>query len=134
VSSATTASEILSKKSSCIGRLRGSSAFTREAVIAYKRKTHDLKKLAEEAAPLHPELRDVLPRAAPEDQLLFDLLRRAYIDARYVRSYRIPAEELAALGERVRAFAAVVERVCQEKIASLRAAAEASGAGSSPAG
>jgi len=93
----------------------------------YKRKTHDLKRLDEEAAPLHPDLRNVLPRTTPEDERLFDLLRRAYIDARYVKSYRITAEELAALGERVRAFAAVVERVCREKIASLRAATEAAG-------
>src|SRR5262249_52739164 len=75
----------------------------------YKRKAHDLKKLHEEAAPLHPELRGVLPRATPEDEHLFDLLRRAYIDARYDKSYRITTEELAALGERVRAFAAVME-------------------------
>jgi len=95
----------------------------------YKRKAHDLAKLDEEAAPLHPDLRHVLPRTTPEDEHLFDLLRRAYIDARYVKSYRITAEELAALGERVRGFAAVVERVCREKIASLRADAEAAGAG-----
>lgn len=92
----------------------------------YKRKQHDLKKLDAEVAPLHPDLGGVLPRSTPEDAHLWDLLRRAYIDARYVRSYRITPEELAALGERVRAFAAVVERVCHEKIASLRAAAEAS--------
>jgi predicted nucleotidyltransferase/HEPN domain-containing protein len=90
----------------------------------YKRKAHDLTKLHAEAAPLHPDLGDVLPRATPEDEHLFDLLRRAYIDARYDKSYRITAEELSALGQRVRTFAAVVERVCREKIASLRAAAE----------
>ena len=91
----------------------------------YKRKAHNLQRLHEEASPLHPDIRGVLPRTTPEDKHLFDLLLRAYIDARYDKSYRITAEELAALGERVRAFAAVVERVCQEKIASLRAAAEA---------
>jgi hypothetical protein len=48
----------------------------------------------------------------------------ASIDARYV----ITAEELAALGERVRGLAAVVERVCRERIASLRAAADVGGA------
>jgi predicted nucleotidyltransferase/HEPN domain-containing protein len=95
----------------------------------YKRKSHDLKKLDEEAAPLHPDLRGALPRTAPEDERLFELLRRAYIDARYVKSYRITAEELAALGERVRGLSAVVERVCREKIASLRAAADAAGTG-----
>jgi len=91
----------------------------------YKRKVHDLQKLHAELASLHPDLRDVLPRATPEDAHLYDLLRRAYIDARYVKSYRITAEELAAIGERVRALMAIVERVCREKIASLRAAAGA---------
>ena len=95
----------------------------------YKRKSHDLRKLDEEAAPLHADLRGALPRTEPEDARLFDLLRRAYIDARYVKSYRVTAEELATLSERVRAFAAVVERVCREKIASLRAAADAAGTG-----
>jgi predicted nucleotidyltransferase/HEPN domain-containing protein len=95
----------------------------------YKRKEHHLEKLHAEATPLHPDLRDVLPRSTPEDKHLYDLLRRAYIDARYDKSYRITAEELAMLGERVRQFAAVVERVCNEKIASLRAAAEAAGTG-----
>ena len=93
----------------------------------YKRKEHDLRKLHAEAAPLHPDLHAVLPRTTPEDEHLFDLLRRAYIDARYSKSYRITAEELATLGERVRRFAQVVERVCQEKIASLRADAESAG-------
>ncbi len=103
--------------------------YTTTAMVftGYKRKQHDLEKLDAEVAPLHPDLRDVLPRATPEDRALFDLLRRAYIDARYVKSYRITPDELAALGDRVRAFAAVVERVCHEKIATLRAAAEAAG-------
>lgn len=100
--------------------------YTTTAMVftGYKRKAHDLEKLDAEVAPLHPDLRDVLPRATPEDRALFDLLRRAYIDARYVKSYRITPEELTALGDRVRVFASVVERVCREKIASLRAAAE----------
>ncbi len=72
---------------------------------------------------------DMLPRATPEEGRLYDLLRRAYIDARYDKSYRITEEELATLGERMRAVAKVVERVCREKIASLRAAAATHGAG-----
>lgn len=95
----------------------------------YKRKEHRLDNLQQEVTPLHPALRDALPQSTPEDKHLFDLLRRAYIDARYNKSYRIAAEELAALGERVRAFAGVVERVCREKIASLRAAADAGDGG-----
>src|SRR5678816_802702 len=60
----------------------------------YKPKTHDIKALAEQTAPLHVALPAALPRADGEDQRLFDLLRRAYIDARYSRSYRITNEEL----------------------------------------
>ncbi|MDC3960096.1 HEPN domain-containing protein [Polyangium jinanense] len=89
----------------------------------YKRKSHNLEELDDEVAPLHPDLRGALPRTTPEDKHLFELLRRAYIDARYDKSYRVTAEELATLGERVRALAAVVERVCQEKLAGLRASA-----------
>ena len=36
--------------------------------------------------------------ATDEDKHLFDLLRRAYIEARYKKSYRISADELARLG------------------------------------
>lgn len=94
----------------------------------YKRKEHNLEKLHDEAAPLHPDLARVLPRATPEDEHLFSLLKRAYIDARYDKAYKITPEELTALGARVRAFAAVVDRICRDKIASLRAAAETPGA------
>ncbi len=105
--------------------------FTTASMVftGYKRKEHNLTKLQEEVAPLHADLRDMLPRATPEEERLYDLLRRAYIDARYDKSYRITEEELAILGERVRAVAKVVERVCREKIASLRAAAATHGAG-----
>jgi hypothetical protein len=42
----------------------------------------------------------VRARTTEEDEHLFDLLRRAYIEARYKKSYRITAEELAILGAR----------------------------------
>ena len=67
----------------------------------YKPQTHDLKKLADMTAPLHPALLGALPRTEPEDERLFKLLKRAYIEARYSKSYRVTDEELAALRERV---------------------------------
>jgi predicted nucleotidyltransferase/HEPN domain-containing protein len=94
---------------------------------AYKPRTHNIEKLANQAASLHPIMRAALPRAAGEDRRLFDLLKKAYIDARYSKKYRITAEELSALGERVRDLGSLVERACREKIASL--AAEAGGQG-----
>jgi HEPN domain-containing protein len=77
---------------------------------------HDLRKLVALVAPLHPLLAEPFPMATEEDEYLFNLLRRAYIEARYSKSYRITAEQLAALGERVKDLAGRVERACKERI------------------
>ncbi|MFO0761552.1 MAG: HEPN domain-containing protein [Byssovorax sp.] len=81
---------------------------------------HDLEKLSAMVAPLHPLLAAPLPRATEEDERLFKLLKRAYIESRYSKSYRITAEELSQLGARVHDLAGRIERACREKIASLR--------------
>jgi predicted nucleotidyltransferase/HEPN domain-containing protein len=88
---------------------------------AYKPRIHNLEKLANQAAGLDPAMRSVLPRAAGEDRRLFDLLKKAYVDARYSKKFRITAEELAALGERVRELGEVVGRVCRERLAAMQA-------------
>jgi uncharacterized protein len=87
--------------------------------IGTKPTIHDLEKLGALVAPLHPLLAEPFPMATEEDKRLFDLLRRAYIEARYKKSYRITAEELGALGERVWDLAERVERACRERIASF---------------
>jgi uncharacterized protein len=87
--------------------------------IGTKPTIHDLEKLGALVTPLHPLLAEPFPMATEEDKHLFDLLRRAYIEARYKKSYRITAEELGALGERVRDLAGRVERACRERIASF---------------
>jgi uncharacterized protein len=87
--------------------------------VGTKPTIHDLEKLGALVAPLHPLLAEPFPMASEEDKHLFDLLRRAYIEARYKKSYRITAEELGALGERVRDLAGRVERACRERIASF---------------
>ena len=55
-----------------------------------------------------------------EDRRLCQLLKRAYIEARYSRSYRITNEELAVLGERVKDLAAWVGRSGSRSSASRR--------------
>jgi predicted nucleotidyltransferase/HEPN domain-containing protein len=86
---------------------------------AYMLKSHNLEKLANMAAQHHPDMRPLLPRKEPEDERLFELLKKAYVDARYSTKYRVTAEELGVLGARVKALGEVVERVCREKIAAL---------------
>ncbi|MEP7126973.1 MAG: HEPN domain-containing protein [Byssovorax sp.] len=85
----------------------------------YKPTTHNIEALGQMVAALHPDLVVPIPMANPADRRLFDLLKRAYIEARYSMKYRITAEELAILGERVRDVAARIERLCREKIASF---------------
>jgi hypothetical protein len=62
---------------------------------------------------------DLLPKTEPDDKHLFDLLKKAYIDARYSMSYRITADELAELQKRVLRLADRVRSACLEKIATF---------------
>jgi HEPN domain-containing protein len=87
--------------------------------IAYKPKTHNIEELAKQCENLSPALRDVFPREAPEDKRLFNLLKHAYVDARYNMKYVITADELTAIAARVRDLFARVERVCLERIEAM---------------
>lgn len=85
----------------------------------YKPKSHDIEELANEMALLHPALAEALPRTEEKDKRLWTLLRRAYIDGRYSKSYRITADELRILRERVHGLAVWVRAACVEKLGSF---------------
>ena len=85
----------------------------------YKPKSHNIEELANQAAALHPALEGALPRTEAEDKALFDLLKRAYIEARYSRSYKIAPDELRILRDRVLDLATRVRQACAEKLASF---------------
>jgi uncharacterized protein len=85
----------------------------------YKDRTHDLEKLAQKAAEQHPRLVEALPKIEPEDERLFTLLRKAYIEARYNKAYRITLDELSALQGRVLGLAGRVREASLEKLASF---------------
>ena len=85
----------------------------------YQPKTHDIELLANQTATLHPEMRGALPREEPEDDRIFKLLKRAYIEARYSKSYRVTAEEFAVMASRVRDLGARVRAACSEKLATF---------------
>ncbi|MEP7219479.1 MAG: HEPN domain-containing protein [Bacteroidota bacterium] len=86
----------------------------------YKPKLHDIEKLDQLAAGQAPELVPVFPRGLPEDDHRFDLLRRAYIEARYDKTYSITREELEWLAERVRVLKSITEEVCRHRIEQFR--------------
>jgi predicted nucleotidyltransferase/HEPN domain-containing protein len=85
----------------------------------YKQQSHDLERLGAMASDQHPLLVAALPKTEPEDKRLFDLLKKAYIEARYSGSYRITQEELSTLQARVIALAERVRSACLEKLASF---------------
>lgn len=92
----------------------------------YTPKSHNLIRLRNLTEPLDPRLFGIWPTETKFDKRCFELLRAAYVKARYSRHYKITAEELGWLSERVSILKATVEAICQERLGTLerRAAAE----------
>jgi HEPN domain-containing protein/predicted nucleotidyltransferase len=86
----------------------------------YRPKEHDMEKLLSQAAGFDPRFASIFPNNTDEEKRLFDLLRRAYVDARYSKSYRITEEELNAISERIKTLKAIASEVCLSKIEGLR--------------
>jgi HEPN domain-containing protein len=84
-----------------------------------KPKSHDLDKLGKLAATYVPELIRVFPRATDEEKRRFELLNRAYVEARYDPAYTISREDLEYLGSRVHELQALTEAACRRRIESL---------------
>jgi len=82
----------------------------------YKPKLHDIEKLGALASGHAPELLPVFPRGTSEEGRLFDLLRRAYVEARYDKGYRATREELEWLAGRVDVLRGIVENVCRRRM------------------
>jgi predicted nucleotidyltransferase/HEPN domain-containing protein len=85
----------------------------------YKPYTHNLKQLNSLAILHDKRITDVFPLERKIYRRRFQLLKNAYVDARYSEHYKISQEELAWLAERVRYLQQLTETLCQEKIASF---------------
>lgn len=83
---------------------------------AYKPKTHNLEELAGLAKACDMEFSKAFPMATKLEQERFDLLKRAYVDARYNEDYVITKEDLDYLSERVQLLRDLTEKICKEKI------------------
>ncbi len=88
-------------------------------LIDYKPKTHDIEKLAKLVAAQEPKILEVFPKGTEEERNRFELLRKAYVDARYDEDYKISSEELKWLGERVKKLQKLTEDICTKKIHSF---------------
>jgi HEPN domain-containing protein/predicted nucleotidyltransferase len=67
----------------------------------FKPKLHNLSKLGRRVAPIDPEFNDIFPKETDEQRRCFNLLRDAYVEARYRKSYTITKEDLEYLAPRV---------------------------------
>jgi predicted nucleotidyltransferase/HEPN domain-containing protein len=85
----------------------------------YSPKTHNLNRLRALTEQLEPALRSVWPTSERLQKRAYNLLREAYIKARYSRDYEISADELAWLGERVGVLQELVRELCLARITEL---------------
>jgi predicted nucleotidyltransferase/HEPN domain-containing protein len=84
----------------------------------YKPRIHDLEKLSHIVGGHDPAFLTVFPQATPEQKKCFDLLRRAYVEARYNPAYKITKAQLEYLAERVRKLQRLTKKICEAKIES----------------
>jgi len=89
----------------------------------YFPRSHNVKFLRSLAEDSEPRLIEAWPRATRPDRRRFELVKRAYVEARYSASYEISIEDLEAITVSVRRLRDIVEEVCRERIEALREAA-----------
>jgi len=90
----------------------------------YFPRSHNIKFLRSLAEDSEPRLIEAWPRERRIDRRRFQLLKRAYVEARYSTAYEISVEELNALLECVLSLRDIVEQVSRERLNELRSATE----------
>lgn len=85
----------------------------------YKPKLHDIRKLGCMVNNYHNDLLKIFHVDTPEQKKCFELLRKAYIEARYDKNYEISKTQLDYLIERVEKLKTITERICLDEIKRL---------------
>jgi uncharacterized protein len=85
----------------------------------YFPKSHNIKFLRSLAEDKEPRLIEAWPRATKIDRRRFELLKRAYVEARYSPNYTISIEDLDALYASVKRLRDIVGKLCEVRIAEL---------------
>jgi predicted nucleotidyltransferase/HEPN domain-containing protein len=89
----------------------------------YFPRSHNIKFLRSLAEDSEPRLIEAWPRERRIDRRRFQLLKRAYVEARYSTAYEITVDELYAILASLRTLRGLVEQVSSERLADLRTAA-----------
>jgi HEPN domain-containing protein/predicted nucleotidyltransferase len=82
----------------------------------YKPKLHDIRKIGSLASNYSKDLWGIFPQSNSEQKECFNLLERAYIEARYEKDYFISKEQLIYLIKRVEKLQEITERICLTRI------------------
>ena len=82
----------------------------------YRPKTHNIETLGRKVSGCDTVFLKVFPRATEQQDKRFKLLKKAYIDARYKKNYKITRAELEYLAGRVRKLQRLTKKICKEKI------------------
>lgn len=82
----------------------------------YSPKEHDLEELMDRCKRFTTEIFKAFPRDTPEEERLFDLLQRAYVESRYNPDFEITKQDIDALLPKVEQLRDIVERVCTAQI------------------
>lgn len=89
----------------------------------YFPRSHNIKFLRSLAEDLVARLVEAWPREQRADRRRFELLKRAYVEARYSDHYDASAEDLAWLMARAKRLRELVVELCNERIEMLKAKA-----------
>ncbi|THB74082.1 MAG: HEPN domain-containing protein [Gammaproteobacteria bacterium] len=82
----------------------------------YKPSSHNLKLLNSLAISQDERITEVFPQDNKEHRACFQLLKKAYVDARYSKHYEINEKQLTWLAERVEMLKGITEELCKERI------------------
>jgi predicted nucleotidyltransferase/HEPN domain-containing protein len=86
----------------------------------YFPRSHNIKFLRSLSEDKEPQLVAAWPREARLDRRRFELVKRAYVEARYSDSYEIGTDDLSVIASSVRALRDIVEQVSLERLDELR--------------
>jgi predicted nucleotidyltransferase/HEPN domain-containing protein len=90
----------------------------------YFPRSHNIKFLRSLAEDIDRRLVEAWPREQKVDRRRFELLKRAYVEARYSDQYDASPEDLRALSEAAKRLHDLVGVVCRERLEKLRLEAE----------
>ena len=86
----------------------------------YFPRSHNIKFLRSLAEDVDQRLTAAWPREGRQERRRFEMLKRAYVEARYSDQYDISLEDLEALSASAKALADLVASICEERLAGLR--------------